>query len=232
MRRALILLVLAALVPASVAQAAVTAAVVSTTAATNVTTSAATLNGTINPNGQATTDYFQFGTTTTYGLQTTLQTAGSGTTNVAVTSSLTGLGSATIYHYRLVAVSPVGTFYGGDQTLQTTPPPPSPSRLAPVGHTAFVSPLGVGGIFVCCFGQSNCQGSMTLSRSGVTLGKRGLFSVAADNGGIVHFTLSALGRRLLRQRSQLRVKVVIAQSEAGYYLNNTTSATVTLVQFI
>ncbi len=227
MRRALLVLVLVVLVPASWAQAAGTAPAVSTTAATNVTASGATLNGTINPNGQATTYYFQVGTTTTYGLQTTPGTAGSGTANVATTSSLTGLGSASTYHYRLVAVNVTGTTYGNDTTLATTTPA---SRLAPVGHTAFVSPAGVGGIFVGCFGQSNCKGSMALSLSGITLGKRGLFSVTADGGGIVHFTLSSVGKELLRQRHQLPVEVVIAQSGAPFYVNHV-SANVTLVPF-
>ncbi|MGO9898223.1 MAG: hypothetical protein ACLP0J_00695 [Solirubrobacteraceae bacterium] len=227
MRRALLVLVLVALVPASWAQAAATAPAVSTTAATNVTVSGATLNGTINPNGQATTYYFQVGTTTAYGLQTTPATAGLGTANVAATAGLTGLVSATTYHYRLVAVNATSTTDGADQTLTTTTPV---SRLASVGHTAFVSPAGVGGIFVGCFGQSNCKGSLALSRSGATLGKRGLFGVAADGGGIVHFTLSSVGKKLLRQRHQLRVEVVIAQSGAPYYANHT-SAIVTLVPF-
>jgi hypothetical protein len=231
MRRALIPLVLVALVPASSALAAVTAPVVSTNAATSVTVSGATLNGTVNPSGQATTYYFQVGTTTAYDLQTESEAAGSGTNNVAVTSGLTGLAPSTIYHYRLVAVTSAGTTVGSDKTLTTLAPSPSASRLAAVGHTAFVSPAGVGGIFVGCFGQSKCTGSMAVSRSGVTLAKRGLFSVAADNGGIVHFTLSSLGQRLLRQRHQLRVAVAIAQSGLPYYVKNTTSVVVTLVQF-
>ena len=199
---------------------------VTTGTATVVGPTGGTLNGTVNPNGQATTEYFQFGTTTAYGLQTTPHAAGSGTTNVAVRSSLTALRSATTYHYRLVAVSPAGTSYGSDQTLKTTVPPPSSSQLELFGHTAFVSPQGVGGIFVGCFGQSTCTGSMKLSRSGVTLGQRGLFTVTADNGGIVHFTLSSLGQQLLRQRHHLRVEVVV--SENG---GNTASKVVTLVPF-
>jgi hypothetical protein len=199
---------------------------VTTGTATVVGPTGATLNGTVNPNGQATTEYFQFGTTTAYGLQTTPHAAGSGTTNVAVRSSLTALRSATTYHYRLVAVSPAGTSYGSDQTLKTTAPPPSSSQLELFGHTAFVSPQGVGGIFVGCFGQSNCTGSMQLSRSGVTLGQRGLFTVTVDNGGIVHFTLSSLGQQLLRQRHRLPVEVVV--SENG---GNTASRVVTLVPF-
>jgi hypothetical protein len=199
---------------------------VTTGTATVVGPTGGTLNGTVNPNGQATTEYFQFGTTTAYGLQTTPHAAGSGTTNVAVRSSLTALRSATTYHYRLVAVSPAGTSYGSDQTLKTTVPPPSSSQLELFGHTAFVSPQGVGGIFVGCFGQSTCTGSMKLSRSGVTLGQRGRFTVTADNGGIVHFTLSSLGQQLLRQRHHLRVEVVV--SENG---GNTASKVVTLVPF-
>ncbi len=230
MRRALIPLVLVALVPAASAQAAATAPVVSTNAATSVTAGGATLNGTVNPSGQATTYYFQVGTTTAYDLQTVSAAAGSGTNNVAVTSGLTGLAPSTTYHYRLVAVTSAGTTDGSDKTL-TTLAPSSASRLAAVGHTAFVSPAGVGGIFVGCFGQSKCTGTIALSRSGATLAKRGLFSVAADNGGIVHFTLSSLGQRLLRQRHQLRVAVAIAQSGLPYYVKNTTSVVVTLVQF-
>jgi hypothetical protein len=199
---------------------------VATGTATVVGPTGATLNGTVNPNGQATTEYFQFGTTTAYGLQTTPHAAGSGTTGVAVRFSLTALRSATTYHYRLVAVSPAGTSYGSDQTLKTTAPPPSSSQLELFGHTAFVSPQGVGGVFVGCFGQSNCTGSMKLSRSGVTLGRRGLFTVTADNGGIVHFTLSSLGQQLLRQRHHLPVEVVV--SENG---GNTASRVVTLVPF-
>ncbi|MGO9750485.1 MAG: hypothetical protein ACLP8S_20370 [Solirubrobacteraceae bacterium] len=112
-------------------------------------------------------------------------------------------------------------------------PTPAPSRLALFGHTAFVAPQGVGGIFVGCFGQRSCTGSMIISRSGVTLGQRGVFNVASNNGGIVHFTLSSRGRQLLRQRHQLPVEVTVAQSASGYYYHgNTTSAVVTLVQFI
>jgi hypothetical protein len=198
---------------------------VTTGTATGVGPTGATLNGTVNPNGEATRDYFQFGTSTSYGLQTTPAGAGSGTTTVAVTRSLTALRSATTYHYRLVAISPAGTSFGSDETL-TTAAAPSSSRLGLFGHTAFVAPQGVGGIFVGCFGQGNCAGSMRLSRSGVTLGQRGLFTITANNGGIVHFSLSSLGQRLLRERHRLRVEAVV--SENG---GNTASGVVTLVPF-
>jgi phosphodiesterase/alkaline phosphatase D-like protein len=198
---------------------------VTTGTATGVGPTGATLNGTVNPNGEATRDYFQFGTTTSYGLQTTPAGAGSGTTTVAVASSLTALRSATTYHYRLVARSSAGTSFGSDKTLKTASSPSS-SRLGLFGHTAFVAPQGVGGIFVGCFGQGTCRGSMRLSRSGVTLAQRRLFTITPDNGGIVHFSLSSLGQRLLRERHRLRVEAVV--SENG---GNTASGVVTLVPF-
>jgi hypothetical protein len=200
--------------------------IVTTGAATSVGPTGATLNGTVNPNGHATTDYFQFGTTTAYGLQTSPVGAGSGTANVAVSSQLTALQSATTYHYRLVAVNSRGTTFGSDKTFTTAGATPSSSRLGLFGTSAFVSPHGVAGVFVGCFGSSTCTGSLRISRSGVTLGQRARFTVKANDGGIVHLTLSSLGSRLLRQRHQLRVQTVLTETGA-----KPTSAILTLNQF-
>ena len=199
---------------------------VTTGAATSVGSTGATLNGTVNPDGLATTDYFQFGTTTSYDLQTSPAAAGSGTTNVAVSAPVSALQAATTYHYRLVAVNTQGTTYGSDQTLTTPAATPSSSLLELFGSTAFVSSRGVGGVFVGCFGSVDCTGSLSISRSGVTLGQRGQFSVKADNGGIVHLTLTALGEQLLRQRHQLRVQTVLSQTGG-----NQVQTVVTLVQY-
>jgi hypothetical protein len=199
---------------------------VTTGAPANIGPTGGTINGTVNPNGQATTYYFQFGSTVAYGLQTEPATAGAGTAVVAVKALLTALQSDNTYHYRLVATSAGGTVFGSDQTLKTTAPAPSKSRLGLFGHTAFVSPEAVGGIFVGCVGQSKCSGSMTISRNGVTLGQRPVFFVNANDGGIVHFTFSAQGARLLRQRHRLPVQVVVAENGG-----NRETKTVTLVPF-
>ena len=54
--------------------------IVATNAATGVTDTTATLNGSVTPDGLATTYYFQYGTTTSYGTQVpaTPASAGSG----------------------------------------------------------------------------------------------------------------------------------------------------------
>jgi hypothetical protein len=44
------------------------------------------VTGTVNPNGQATTWYFEYGTSTSYGSKTTDKNAGSGTSAVDVSA--------------------------------------------------------------------------------------------------------------------------------------------------
>ena len=83
----------------------------------------ATVNGTVNPGGSATDWWFEYGTSTSYGSKTTTTAAGSGSANIAVAKTLTGLTPATTYHYRLVAKSASGTTNGGDGLFTTASPP-------------------------------------------------------------------------------------------------------------
>ena len=89
--------------------------------ATNVNGNSATLNATVNPNNSETTVYFEWGLDITYGNTTSVQSIGSGTTDVSVTADLTGLSPATTYHYRVIAANDTGTSYGDDISF-TTPP--------------------------------------------------------------------------------------------------------------
>ena len=83
-------------------------------------------------------------------------------------------------------------------------------------------------MFVACLGSSDCSGSLTLSRSGTTLGTRGSFSLKQDDGGFVHIGLNDLGKRLLRQRGTMRVKAVVANTEVR---GQTVTKTITLVRY-
>jgi len=96
-----------------------------TGAASGVSYATATLAGTVNPNGTATSYYFQYGPSTTYGTQTATQSAGAGTSSVAASSAISGLQPATTYHFRVVATSGAGPTNGNDQTF-TTPATPAP----------------------------------------------------------------------------------------------------------
>ncbi len=91
-----------------------------TAAATSLASTTATLNGTVNANNQSTTVTFEYGTTTSYG-QTinAIPNTVSGSTNTTVSANLTGLTANTTYHFRVKAVSSVGTTYGSDVTFTT-----------------------------------------------------------------------------------------------------------------
>jgi hypothetical protein len=90
-----------------------------TGSANSVGTTAATVTGTVSPHGFATSYQFEYGTSTTYGHSTTMQSAGAGTSSVAVHARLTGLQPGAVYHYRLVATSGGVTVHGVDRTFKT-----------------------------------------------------------------------------------------------------------------
>src|SRR4051812_4604900 len=151
-RTALTATVLCCALPASAMAAAPS---VSTGGAKNVSPDAATVSGTLNPNGQVTTWYFQYGRSKSYGARTTALDAGSGKKRVSVSSTLTGLLHKTTYHYRLVATNGAGRTFGRDRTFKTLETPtvstiaagPNPARIGQtVGVTGFlIGPRGGGG---------------------------------------------------------------------------------------
>ncbi len=90
-----------------------------TKAASSIRDTTAQLNGTVDPNGLATTAYFEYGTSTAYGTKTAAKSAGSGTSTRSMSADIGGLTGATTYHYRFVATSAAGTTVGADQTFAT-----------------------------------------------------------------------------------------------------------------
>lgn len=83
----------------------------------------ATVTGTVDPDGSATSYYFEYGPTAAYGKQTSAVAAGSGNTDVFASATLSGLEPSTTYHYRLVAVGDGVTVVGKDLTFTTSAPP-------------------------------------------------------------------------------------------------------------
>jgi len=95
------------------------APVATTGSAKPVASKSATLNGTVNPNGLATTYCFEYGKDTSYGSTTSQTDAGSGIDDVSASAKVTGLNDNTVYHFRLVAMNITGTAYGEDMTFKT-----------------------------------------------------------------------------------------------------------------
>lgn len=85
--------------------------------ASGMTTSTVILGGSINPNGWQTHFFFQYGDEGSYGFNSPTWNGGTAPSNFFKT--ITGLDSATYYHYRLVGYSAAGTAYGADKTFAT-----------------------------------------------------------------------------------------------------------------
>ena len=115
---------------------------VTTGAARNLAHTSATLHGRVNPNGSATSYHFQYGTSTHFGKQTSVKSAGSGTITQSASAPISGLAPDTTYHYRVVAVNAAGTSDGADHTFKTPARPlrltVSPARV-PAGTRACVT---------------------------------------------------------------------------------------------
>jgi hypothetical protein len=160
----------------------------------------ATANGTVNPNGQATTWHVEYGTTTSYGSRSADRSAGSGTTNVAVSATLANLAPGTTYHYRVVATSGAGTSRGADGIFATSTPPgvstgtASNVTVASATLSGTVDPNGRPTTWYFEYGTSTGYGSRTADQSaGAGANAVGVSASVAGltRGRVYHFRLVA-----------------------------------------
>lgn len=84
-----------------------------------ITQTSVTLGGTVNPNAQAASVHFEFGTTTAYGSATPAQNLPAGVNAAAVSAPVDGLAPGTTFHFRLVATNADGTSATSDRTFTT-----------------------------------------------------------------------------------------------------------------
>ena len=95
---------------------------VKTSEASGIQETQATLNGSVNPNGAATTYYFEYGINSAYGGMAPIpaSSVGAGKVRVPVSFGVTQLMPGTLYHYRIVASNALGTSHGPDRTFKTS----------------------------------------------------------------------------------------------------------------
>jgi hypothetical protein len=105
---------------------------VTTGGAANLTFQSARLNGSIDPNRQAATYYFQYGTTVALGTETAPVAAGRGDKRVRVSTDIAGLAPQTKYFYRIVGHNAAGTTLGKRRSFTT--------RRQPLGVSLAASP--------------------------------------------------------------------------------------------
>jgi hypothetical protein len=92
--------------------------VVTTKPASFVASFSATLSGSLDPHGLTTTVYFKWGTTTSYGHTTPVQTQ-TGNTYRNIAANISGLARHHTYHFRIVATNSAGTRMGRNLTFNT-----------------------------------------------------------------------------------------------------------------
>lgn len=97
---------------------AVTPATLATGTATAISSAGATLAGSATSEA-AVSAYFQYGTTPSYGSQTTKQSVAASTRAVPFGAGVASLAPGTTYHYRAVGENAGGVVYGADQTFRT-----------------------------------------------------------------------------------------------------------------
>ena len=142
-----------------------------TSGASGVGPTGATLGGTVNPNGQATDWYVEYGTSTSYGTKTATTSAGSGTASKAVSIGVGGLTPGKTYHFRLVAKSAAGTTAGSDRTFVTAEPPVAVTSAASsiattsVKLNGSVDPNGRSTTYFFEYGTTTGYGSKTSTSS-------------------------------------------------------------------
>ncbi|MEI6607091.1 MAG: leucine-rich repeat protein, partial [Verrucomicrobiota bacterium] len=114
--------------------------VVTTGPTFGIGSSAATLLGTVNPNGAASTAWFEYGSSLSYGgtAPVTLSPA-NGSLVQDIGADISGLQEGTTYHYRLAASNSNGTSYGDSMTFLTAGTSPFTYTIAngAVSITAF-----------------------------------------------------------------------------------------------
>jgi hypothetical protein len=166
---------------------------VTTGAAGNLSPDAATVAGSVDPNGQVTSWYFQYGKTKSYGARTTAQDAGSGSKKVPVSSTLTSLANNSTYHYRLVALNATGRTLGADRTFRTPQAPTVSSIAATPNPSYFGQNVTVNGFLVGPHGGPGKQVALEANAFPFTNGFQqvGPTIVTGADGGY-SFTFGAL----------------------------------------
>ena len=127
-----------------------------------VTSTGASFSALVNPNGQATTAYFQYGLDLKYSKlggsgpdytnSTPVQSFAGNFTDDFVNASVSGLVPNALYHVRLVATNAAGTTFGPDMTFTTThggtPGSPTLGKTFNVSTVSGLVLIKVHGVFI------------------------------------------------------------------------------------
>jgi hypothetical protein len=188
---------------------------VTTGPATNIAQTSATLNGYLNPPSLATSYYFEYGTTTSYGQQTAAQAPPAGVGTTRVQANVTGLSAGTTYHFELVAVIGVGplahTVKGGDQTFTTGPSSGGPGHGAGPGSVKLAGRTleitkGKATVALWCLSSVACRGRFSIFGANHACLSGRAFSLGAAVVQPLKERLSRGCMQLLRRRRRHEIR--------------------------
>jgi hypothetical protein len=179
--------------------------------ATNITSNSATINGTVNPNTLATTYYFEWGTSSSYGSTSSVISAGSGSTAQNVNTSLSSLTPGTTYHYRVVATNADGSSYGENMTFS-----PGGAQLTTTAISSVQTNSAISG------GNITSDGGSPITARGVCWGTTanpvlGTGNFTTDGTGTGAFASSIQG---LNSNTTYHVRAYATNSFGTFYGNN------------
>ena len=188
---------------------------VATQNATAITLISATLNGTVNPNGLATTYHFEWGTTVAYGNNTATLPAGSGIATVPESANITGLTGGTTYHFRIDATNSDGTSYGNDFTFT-----PGAAAVTTTAASAITMTTATAG------GNVTADGGASVTAKGTCWGTTANPTIAGshttDGLGTGVFTSSLTG---LTANTVYHIRAYATNSTGTYYGSDLTFTT-------
>ena len=147
---------------ALVATASAAAPVATTSPATAINSGDATLVGNVDPNTEATSYYFEYGTTQRFGSRTPDGSAGNGDKARKVTTKVEGLAPNTRYFFRLVASNRSGVDSGATRNFRTDPQPLGLQISATPNPVTFGTPTTVVGTLT---GNGNANKQVQLEQN-------------------------------------------------------------------
>jgi hypothetical protein len=189
---------------------AATAPTATTLAAEGFKETEATLKGTVNPGGEATEYFFEYGTGTGYGQKTEKATLLASGGSQGVSATLKGLTPGTEYHFRLVAKNSQGPAEGLDHSFKTMSPPTKEPAMEPPAKEPSPTPTLTGGNPTATTPSSPPPGQpKSEPASGPLFGSLKLAST--QHGGVVHGSLvvSSAG-----SEGQLQIELLIKGAAA------------------
>ena len=191
--------------------------------AADVTLDAATLQARVDPNRQATSYLFEYGTSPRYGTGPPAADAGAGDAAVRVSARIAGLRPNTTYNFRLRATNAIGTTTGGNRTFRTGKLPLTLQATASPTIVRYTRTLTVTGTVT---GTDNRGVPITLQRRNFPFDTDfRTFGVAqqTDSSGVVRFlvppfTLASQFRLISPERGNLTSNVATVAVRASVTL--------------